>query len=213
MSSKLQLPPELDLPEFDKFEKDWMKRGIFLVPGEIDKEWHKKVVWPTTRACLSGCDQPLVFLINSPGGYTQTAWQVINVLNSYLGPTVGIVVGQAASAAFSILQACKYRFCVPGSTGLIHSASKEFELTMFNEAEAVATIRRLADQSREVFKSLSARNPLVTARQLEEQAQVNMSFPLTVESGWVDAVIQRLYPLHPLPDEWQRKIFGETPTQ
>lgn len=203
------LPPVLDLPDFAAFEKEWAQHGIFTVPGDIDSNWHKRTVWPVTRACLSGCTQPLVFLINSPGGYTNSAWMILNAIQSYLGPTVGIVAGRASSAAFTILQACKYRFCLPGSTGLIHSVSEEFKLTMFNGKEALARIEKLEEQSRITFEFLASRNPRFTTEQLVQLAQIDTSFPLTVESGWIDAVIPKLYPLHPLPDEWNVKIFGE----
>lgn len=53
---------------------------------------------------------------------------------------------------------------------------------------------------------LAARNPKVTVETLVTLARLDESFILNPESGWVDGMIDKIPPHHPLPERWQREI-------
>lgn len=199
--------PKLSFVEPDELEDEWQKRGVFIIPHSIkDIEKLTRVV---AGATFAGNTQPLYFLIHSTGGKTVPSWLLSNFIRSYRGPTIGIALGQVCSCAFLLLQSCMIRLALPGSRGLIHSISADYPLTSYNEDEVKLRQELIRAETRSMLEYLAARNPRAKVETLETLARLDESFLLTPESGWVDGMIDKIPPVHPLPTEWMKKIYTQ----
>lgn len=84
-------------------------RSIYL-DSEVDSESSKEIVDYLLAADAMDSEEPIYLYINSIGGELFAGLSIINTILSINSPVYGIVLGQAASMAFYILQACDKRY-------------------------------------------------------------------------------------------------------
>lgn len=66
---------------------------------------------------------PLVIAINSEGGEWQAGSAICGLIQALTRPTVGVVVGLAASSAYAIFQVCDKRLMLPNGFIMAHHGS------------------------------------------------------------------------------------------
>lgn len=96
--------------------------ATLTVLGEIDDDsamalGQKMTAWAALKPAA------YVVLINSGGGDTDAARGIHNGLRALGRPVRCLVLGNAQSAAFLVLQACTARYAIPTSILMIHEAS------------------------------------------------------------------------------------------
>jgi len=64
---------------------------------------------------------PITLCIDSSGGYLKELIKVEKLIENTLAPIDGLVVGQARSAAFYLLQACRKRLAYPEAQFMFHA--------------------------------------------------------------------------------------------
>lgn len=84
-------------------------RSVYL-DTEVDTESAKEVVEYLLAADATDSSSPIYLFINSEGGEFFAGLSIINTILSIESPVYGIVLGQAASMAFYILEACDKRY-------------------------------------------------------------------------------------------------------
>ncbi|MBI5004772.1 MAG: ATP-dependent Clp protease proteolytic subunit [Candidatus Lloydbacteria bacterium] len=97
------------------------KRKITIL-GDIDKKREQEVI-KTLRAFNKESDSKNIYLfIDSLGGEYDSGCRIAKEVRVSKAPVYGIVMWQACSAAFHILQACKKRIaCTAMSTVMCHA--------------------------------------------------------------------------------------------
>jgi ATP-dependent Clp protease protease subunit len=111
---------EAKRPEEPLSERFLKTRTVLLV-GEVDKDLSEKVV----RQLLlldSISDEPIMLLIDSPGGDVYAGFSIFDVIRFIKAPVRIVGIGLVASAAALILIAVPQdrRFGLPNSSYLIH---------------------------------------------------------------------------------------------
>ncbi len=69
---------------------------------------------------------PIKILINSPGGEARWLGFILCAIRASQSPVIGIVVGNAYSAAMILLQSCRQRFAFPEATFLYHPPAASY---------------------------------------------------------------------------------------
>jgi ATP-dependent protease ClpP protease subunit len=97
-----------------------MKREIEIYQ-EINSETAAKVKKGLDELTSEDPTQPIVLLIDTPGGWVDDMMAVVNAIKECPAPVNGMVVGEAHSAGFVILQHCVSRLAYEGTTFLFHT--------------------------------------------------------------------------------------------
>ena len=199
-----------ELPRHDAKEimKKLERRGIYLLLSSIKED----ICNIEEAIVLSWSDKetakktPLYFLIDSQGGEALEGWSIYNKIRNYPGPTIGVVLGKAYSIAFLILQACKFRFALPGTYGLIHSIRIDKKITAYNAEEIESVVKRVARLTEEMLMELHEKTGM-PIEELNTLAKIDNTFNLShYGTAFIDATIRLVPPFNPLPDEWLAKI-------
>lgn len=195
--------PDLVAKPFPELQNSFSKKGIFLIGDIGDSLDH--VSAQILAATITGSNTPLYFLIDSAGGKSTTGWAIHHAIRNYPGPTIGIVVGEAYSMAFLILQACSYRFALPGTSGLIHSTNSKPLITAYNAAEIKFRQEQVVIGTKTMLEHLSVHGKM-DLPELEALARLDEPFYFTEDSRWCDGIINFIPPFYPLPEPWNSQI-------
>ena len=150
--------------------------AIGTLKGEIDPSSALSLADFYNRAQKSKVDAAIL-VIDSPGGHFTSAGAMIRIIESAPFPTFCVVNGQAASAAFWLLQACKDRAATPSSLLMIHEAALYQE---FGPCQKM-TARQLEKHASEL-RAMDA----VIARYVAPRMGLKMDFYVskTQDSDW-----------------------------
>ena len=97
-------------------------QGIIDLVGEVDGDMAMYVRHVLAIAQATGIPE-ITVLISSPGGDDHHELMIYDMISRFRGASTGIVVGEAFSAACTILQACTVRAAYPHALFLIHDPS------------------------------------------------------------------------------------------
>jgi ATP-dependent protease ClpP protease subunit len=195
--------PDFTAKSFQELQDACSRKGIFFL-GEVDDSL-ARVSTRIIAATMAGTAIPLYFLIDSTGGKSTPAWTLYHAIRNYPGPTIGIVVGGACSMAFLILQACSYRFAMPGTSGQIHSKNSRPLITAYNAEEVKFRQEQVMVGTRTMLEHLSVHGNM-SLKDLEALAQLDEPFYFTEGGNWCDGIINLIPPLYPLPEPWGEMI-------
>ena len=135
---------------------DPIKRVVWLT-GDIDLE--------TTVKCLKGLsvldrlsEEPIILMINSEGGDMVQGFAIIDAIAHCRSQIMGVVRGNAQSAAFVILQSCNIRRASKHAVLMTHTGSRtnDFDLKVDMNADEI------------VLKRMREKNPLMTMNKLQK---------------------------------------------
>jgi len=137
--------------------------GTITLAGDIDPDSAEML-----SAGLEACkDRVVVVEINSTGGSIFASWEMMKAIERHPHAVLCMVDGIAASAAFSILQACDVRTMTPRSILMAHSGSAASRgqaeahenmaraLRAINRSIAEFAARRMGMDAEEFLKRIS----------------------------------------------------------
>lgn len=102
-------------------------------------------------------EEVITVFINSPGGETNTALGIYDLLEKCNRNTVGIVSGIAHSGASLILQACRKRLMTPNSHLMLHKSTVQVKNSVENAQSALDTFRKLDERFYSIYASRAGR--------------------------------------------------------
>lgn len=124
---------------------DPVKRVVWLT-GDIDLE--------TTVRALKGLsvldrlsEDPIILMINSEGGDMVQGFAIIDAISHCRSQVIGVVRGNAQSAAFVILQSCQVRRASKHAVLMTHAGSRTtaFDLEIDMKADEII-LRRMREK-------------------------------------------------------------------
>jgi len=126
--------------------------GIVLLEKEIDTESASKFVDDIYYASsILEEKEPIIILINSPGGFIYDAIKIIDAINSVSNPTIGLCQGVAGSGAFYAFQACTERVMFENSLLFWHEMiQSDFNLEIKSHLE----VQRFAENYKKINEHL-----------------------------------------------------------
>lgn len=134
----------------------WFERRRIPIIGDMDMGSGVYLV----RA-LSYLDQinhdPITLMIDSSGGNSADLTHVQDAINFIKSPVDGQVMGIAASAAFRLLQFCRYRLAWPNSNLVFHAASTRIK-SDDADYKILETIRKLQKDNLRHLRILAKRS-------------------------------------------------------
>ena len=100
------------------------ERGIIFINSVITKQTLDKAYKKLLSLHFdSNFNDPIQILINSPGGYTDAGWALIDIMEFIKNDIITIALGEIASMATSIFIAGDKRIMSPNSIAMIHEFS------------------------------------------------------------------------------------------
>lgn len=96
---------------------------VLIISGDVENPMIQRVREAFSILLAKGSPD-LDLIIDSNGGSTVTGLDIYDIIRLYPGKITGKVMGNAASMAAIILQACKVRQCALHSEILIHHVSR-----------------------------------------------------------------------------------------
>lgn len=135
---------------------DPVKRVVWLT-GDIDLE--------STVKCLKGLsvldrlsEEPIILMINSEGGDMVQGFAIIDAISHCRSQVMGVVRGNAQSAAFVILQSCHIRRASKHAVLMTHAGTRstDFDLKVDMNADEI------------ILKRAREKNPLMTMNKLQK---------------------------------------------
>jgi ATP-dependent Clp protease protease subunit len=165
-----------------------LSRRHILIQNRIDAEVQVKV----TRflAYLNALDEtPITVLIDSPGGDTRLSLFICDAIEHSKAEVRGLVVGDAISAAFRILQSCHRRQAYPHAVFMFHATSIEGRrIDSPTLMDDLKRLQSLQDEQMEVFSKRSKQ----TIEQCREWSRNEKTFKAqeALEAGFLDEILQ-----------------------
>lgn len=92
--------------------------SVFVVQGDITAL--TGAAFAAMMAAAESAKTDVVVYISSPGGQVDAALDIYNLLHNSKLKSTCVVLDQASSSAFLILQGCKARWAAPGATMVAH---------------------------------------------------------------------------------------------
>jgi len=100
--------------------------GIFMLYDEIDKFSVQGIIQKLILLhSKSSFQDEIQIIINSPGGYVNAGWALIDIMNFIRMPVRTIAMGEICSMATYIFIAGSKRIMAPNSIAMIHQFSAE----------------------------------------------------------------------------------------
>ena len=112
-------------PLEEKIEETLLKARRILLSDPVDGESAKDIIRKLWFLELSNPGQPILFVINSPGGSVDSGFAILDQIKMISSPVTTLVTGLAASMG-SILSLCAEpgrRFATPHARIMIHQPS------------------------------------------------------------------------------------------
>ena len=104
-----------------------LEAEILQISGTIDKETHEYIESAITISSAYGSPQ-LLLRMNSGGGCLHSSLFIYDLLRSYHGGVIGVIIGTAMSGGNLIIQGCNQRLTTRNSLLLVHELSFVTEL-------------------------------------------------------------------------------------
>jgi ATP-dependent Clp protease protease subunit len=130
----------------------------------------------------------ITVFINSPGGDTQTALGIYDLIAKSNRKTLGVVSGVAQSGASLILQACTERLITENSTLMLHRSTVQLGGSVVNAEETLKTFKSYDDQYYKIYAVRSGDK----VQNISDMAHKDKYFTATqaLEAGLVDRIIK-----------------------
>lgn len=147
---------------------------------------------PRSLGDLPIIDEPLLVVIDSPGGILEAAFAVAAFLN-YTDQSTALVTGKADSSAIVVLQACKHRVMLDTASIFFHSSgfTKRFRNLDAECDKKMQAYReeRLASQA--LYDKAVARRSKVSPEEIRElcRKEKRLSATEALHYGFVDKVV------------------------
>lgn len=125
-----------------------------LIFGRIEADTEEYCCRHLRLMNLESPEKPIVLMINSTGGAVGPSLAIYDAIQFVTAPVYGLVVGEAASMACVILQACTKRFLLPHSTLLVHGISGTIRyIDILNDRKnLVAVIRKEMNKISHIYE-------------------------------------------------------------
>lgn len=131
-------------------------------------------------------DEITVF-INSPGGETNTALGIFDLLSNCKHNVIGVVTGIAYSGASLILQACQKRIMTKNSTLMLHKSTVKVGGYVNNAQEALNIFKNLDQKYYEIYAQKSGEKIEKIADMAHKDKYFNAKE--AVDAGLADEII------------------------
>jgi len=148
--------------EIRKHRKNFIKRRILILSGEIDED-KSKILRGFIYALNERPKKEIILYIDSIGGDVEPGLWLYDTIRLSLAPIKGIVNGRASSMAALVLQACQKRVAMEHSQLLLH-AIRSHGIPMEDEDKINEEIEKSREIQERVHKILVTR----TGRSFEE---------------------------------------------
>lgn len=173
-----------------EMESDLLEHRIIYLAGDLDYENGTKICGELAFLDESSHDE-ITFLINSPGGGTETCLGIYDMIQAIKSPVKTICVGEACSAAACLLAwgTPGLRFCSPRSYVMIH------KMTTYNVGDTIE-IDRAQFINKTIQKEINKLMAKHTGQSIKKiQKDCERDFYMTarqaVEYGIVDGLLSK----------------------
>jgi ATP-dependent Clp protease protease subunit len=177
---------------YDISEPLLANRRIYLF-GELDHVSEQWISAALVRLFNVSSQEEITLYIDSNGGNHFAERNLCDVISALPAPVVGLVTGEASSAAFGVLQACKRRVALPRATLMNHGPiANGIRIDSDNFITEVEELRRQFDL---FLDSLAVRcKGKCTKSDLQKWAREEMHFEAheALQVGLLDHVIDKL---------------------
>lgn len=130
----------------------------------------------------------ITILINSPGGESNTALGIFDLLNSCNRKSIGVVSGIAHSGASLILQACKIRMMTRNSNLMLHKSTVQVGGAVDNAQEALNALRKVDEKYYEIYADKSGENFSKISEMAHKDKYFNAQEAL--DAGLIDEIVE-----------------------
>ena len=170
---------------FQEITEVLARQRTLLLRGSIDKE--KQQVLCTALSLLDTQGHGIIRLeIDSGGGDANCARFLGDVIQSVRSSVHGVVVGEACSSAFTVLQMCDVRSAFPNARFLFHSIESKIPAESLDREHRLATGTHLHEKNLYELAKRSGQ-PL---RQLRKWSLMERAFRAdeALELGFIDRI-------------------------
>lgn len=194
-------------PIKDQVYKQFLQEKSIVLSGEIDNDSFERVAMQIIKynmeddalekdGMCENCgklgydrtEEPIKIFISSPGGLVDACLAIAGAIESSKTPVHGIVLGEAASAAFVILVACSKRSSYKHARLMYHELSTGMRGSLVSIKDKVDECEILQKNLNDIVIS----NTKITKEILEEKINRrdwNMSVTEALSYGVIDEVI------------------------
>ena len=173
-----------------------IKKRIIKISGSIHREMVEDVKDIVARLYLYNDSPDFTVIIDSGGGDGTGAMTLHDLFKTYPGKITGIVIGQASSAAATILQGCTVRLATKNSTILIHNGERGLPVILLNNR------RKLNDFLERERKFQSLKYEMLSAhtgksiKEIKKQCDKDRSMTATeaITFGLLDGIFEGKLP-------------------
>ncbi|MBI4118152.1 MAG: ATP-dependent Clp protease proteolytic subunit [Parcubacteria group bacterium] len=137
-----------------------LKRRVLLF-GVIDEDAAERL---TEQLLLldAAASFPITLFINSRGGDFEETLKIVDTIQHLESPVDAVVVGNAQSCAFFILQACRRRVAYPHASFMIHGVS--LPDSRIDQTDFGSIVRGAKDELDTVFEMMAKKSGLSLSR-------------------------------------------------
>ncbi|GMU74208.1 MAG: hypothetical protein AMXMBFR44_4060 [Candidatus Campbellbacteria bacterium] len=170
---------------FQELTERLMAHRRLLLRGDVDGP--KEDIIATAMLLLDlESSEPIRLDIDSGGGDADAARYLCDVIRSLRSPVIGVVVGCASSAAFTILQACDERIALPNARLMFHPVSSKVAVDQPDLRFRIAHAKRLHEQN---LLELSARSKQ-SLKKLRQWSRMERRYHAqeALELGFIDRI-------------------------
>jgi ATP-dependent Clp protease protease subunit len=166
-------------PPLLKDEQELEQRGIIFILGGISKESlmraYKKILALHFDKDFS---ETIQVIINSPGGYTDAAWALIDLFSFCKHPIRTIALGEICSAATNIFISGDERIMALNSCAMIHQFSWQ---TAGNYSDLVASRKAEDMEHKREIEHLTRHSKYTTKKEVRKHLLLDKDHWLTPE--------------------------------
>lgn len=119
-------------------------KRIIILSGSIDSDDTNEVLRILIDIELSNDETPLLFIINSDGGYTDAAREVLNFMDIMKKKIITFSTGSCQSSAISIFMKGHERYCLKNTLFMVHNSRYNKTESDVSEPRLVEMITRLS---------------------------------------------------------------------
>jgi ATP-dependent Clp endopeptidase proteolytic subunit ClpP len=169
------------------FEALLTKRQI-LLQGEVDGDIQQKITrWILYLNALN--DTPITLFIDSFGGSTELSLCICDAVVQSQAQVIGVVVADASSAGFRILQSCQRRLSYPRARLMFHAPSiANKRIDSDDWAEDYKKIQEMHEEQLNVYAKRS-KQPIKRLREWSKEEK-RFTADEAFKAGFLDEVIK-----------------------
>lgn len=177
-----------------------LKNRVVILNSGVEVESVIKIVAQIAYLNILDSTAPIYLYINSPGGDERAMYLLANSIVSSKAPIIGVVIGEACSAAAIVLQLCKERLALPYAqllfhkTRITHSHSiKEADQAQFDAlVRSVLRTRRYMKLGQDALDEIVLGRSGLTIEQLERIEEEYLTPTKAFELNLVDRIVEKL---------------------